>query len=272
MAVNSNYGTSANSIYAIDDLKQQMLDLAKTVEDKIENLRSELHVLDAKIEPMKILECSISDLKRDKMRLMQDNYELRERNLNLCLVTSDLNTRIKDLERERDSLVTALKLQQQDLEQNQHNNITHSGKWQAKIASRKKEDRSKQQNLNLQNKFTFLCDELGDENKQLHSRSVINVDSTQHNVEKRHNLNLQSSFVSIEDNEGEENHPRSVIEVDAIQSTSDRHKVNHHDNTTVGDRVESNQTRESIRNTVRSRELEQDIVIIGDSLLNTSAR
>ena len=103
-----------------------MLDLANTVVNKIENLRSELHVLDAKIEPMKILECSISDLKRDKMRL-----------LNLCLVTSDLNTRIKDLERERDSLVTALKLQQQDLEQNQHNNITHSGKWQTKIASRR---------------------------------------------------------------------------------------------------------------------------------------
>ena len=91
-----------------------MLDLANTVVNKIENLRSELHVLDAKIEPMKILECS-----------------------NLCLVTSDLNTRIKDLERERDSLVTALKLQQQDLEQNQHNNITHSGKWQTKIASRR---------------------------------------------------------------------------------------------------------------------------------------
>ena len=50
-----------------------MLDLAKTVENKIENLRSELHVLDAKIEPMKILECSISDLKRGKMRLVQDS-------------------------------------------------------------------------------------------------------------------------------------------------------------------------------------------------------
>ena len=145
MALNSDCGTSANSISAIDELKQQMLDLAKTVENKIENLRSELHVLDAKIEPMKILECSISDMKRDKMRLMQDNNELRERNLNLCLVTSDLNTSIKDLE--RNSLVTALKLQQQDLEQNQHNNITHSRKWQTKIASRQKEDRSKQQNL-----------------------------------------------------------------------------------------------------------------------------
>ena len=81
MAVNSDYGTSANSISAIDDLKQQMLDLTKTVENKIENLRSELHILDAKIEQMKILECSISDLKRDKMRLMQDNNELRERNI-----------------------------------------------------------------------------------------------------------------------------------------------------------------------------------------------
>ena len=80
-----------------------MLDLAETVENKIENLRREVHKLDAKIEPMQILECSLRDLKRDKMRLLQDNNELRERNLNLCLITSDLNTRIKDLERERDS-------------------------------------------------------------------------------------------------------------------------------------------------------------------------
>ena len=38
MAVNSVYSTSANSHSAIEDLKQQMLDLAKTVENKIENL------------------------------------------------------------------------------------------------------------------------------------------------------------------------------------------------------------------------------------------
>ena len=52
MAVNSDYSTFANSHFAIEDLKQQMLDVAKTVENKIENLRSELHKLDAKIEPM----------------------------------------------------------------------------------------------------------------------------------------------------------------------------------------------------------------------------
>ena len=93
------------------------------------------------------------------------------------------------------------------------------------------------------------------------------MDSAQHNVDKHHNLNLQSSFVSIDDNEGEENHPRSVIEVDAIQSTSDRHNVNPHNNTTDGDRLGSNQTRESIRNTVRSQESEQVIVIIEDSII-----
>ena len=102
MVVNRDCSVSANSNSAIDDLRKQMLDLAETVENKIENLRREVHKLDAKIEPMQILECSLSDLKRDKMRLLQDNNELRERNLNLCLITSDLNTRIKDLERERD--------------------------------------------------------------------------------------------------------------------------------------------------------------------------
>ena len=139
------------------------------------------------------------------------------------MITLDLNTRIKDLERERDSLVTALKLQQQDFEQNLHDNANHSVKWQTKTASRQKEDRSKQQNLNMQNRFISLNDELGDKSEQLHPRSPINVDSAQHNVDKYHNLNLQTSFVSIDDNEGEENHLRNVIDVDTVQSTSDRH-------------------------------------------------
>ena len=264
MVVNRDCSISASSNSAIDDLRKQMLDLAETVENKIENLRREVHKLDAKIEPMQILECSLSDLKREKMRLLQDNNELRERNLNLCLITSDLNTRIKDLERERDSLVTALKLQQQDFEQNLHNNANHSVKWQTKTVSRQKEDRSKQQNLNMQNRFISLNDELGDKSEQLHPRSPINVDSAQHNVDKHHNLNLQNSFVSIDDNEGEENHLRSVIDVDTIQSTSHHHINN---STTVGDQVEANQTREPIRNRVRTRESEQDIVIIGDSII-----
>ena len=286
MVVNRDCSISASSNSAIDDLRKQMLDLAETVENKIENLRREVHKLDAKIEPVQILECTLSDLKRDKMRLLQDNNELRERNLNLYLITSDLNTRIKDLERERDSLVTALKLQQQDFEQNLHNNANHSVKWQTKTVSRQKEDRSKQQNLNMQNRFISLNDELGDKSEQLHPRSPINVDSAQHNVDKHHNLNLQNSFVSIDDNEGEENHLRSVIDVDTIQSTSDHHINNSTtvedrveanptkesigntvNSTTVGDQVEANQTREPIRNRMSTRESEQDIVIIGDSII-----
>ena len=96
-----------------------------------------------------------------------------------------------------------------------HNNQKHSEKCQTNTASRQKEDRCKQQNLNLQNKFASLNDELGYKSEQLHPRSVINVDFAQHNVD---NLNLQNSFVSIDDNEGEENHPRSVINVDTLQS------------------------------------------------------
>ena len=116
----------------------------------------------------------------------------------------------------------------------------------------------------MQNRFISLNDELGDKSEQLHPRSPINVDSAQHNVDKHHNRNLLNSFVSMDDNEGEENHPRSVIEDDTIQSTSDRYINN---STTVGDQVEANQTREPIRNRVRSRESEQDIVIIGDSII-----
>ena len=138
----------------------------------------------------------------------------------------------------------------------------------------------------MQNRFISLNNELGDKSEQLHPRSPINVDSTQHNVDKHHNLNLKNSFVSLDDNEGEENHLRSVIDVDTIQSTSDHHINNSTtvgdrveanptresigntvNSTTVGDQIEANQTREPIRNRVRTRESEQDIVIIGDSII-----
>jgi hypothetical protein len=42
---------------------------------------------------------------------MKENFDLREKMLNLSLTTSDLKTEVKDLEHERDSLITALKLQ-----------------------------------------------------------------------------------------------------------------------------------------------------------------
>ena len=71
MVVNRDCSICANSNSAIDDLRKQMLDLAETVENKIENLRREVHKLDAKIEPMQILECSLSDQKREKMRLLK---------------------------------------------------------------------------------------------------------------------------------------------------------------------------------------------------------
>ena len=71
---------------------------------------------------------------------------------------------------------------------------------------------------------------------------------------------------------GEENHLRCVIDVNTIQSTSNHHKVNHN-SSTVGHRVEANQTRKPKRNTGVSKESEQSVVIIGYSiLLSTSAR
>ena len=52
----------------------------------------------------------------------------------------------------------------------------------------------------------------------------------------------------MDDNEGEGNHLRSEIDVNTIQSTFNHHKANRN-SSTVGHRVEANQTREPTRNT-----------------------
>ena len=43
-----------------------------------------------------------------------------EKNSNYALITSDLNSKVKELEHERDNLVTAMKRQQQEFEQGLH--------------------------------------------------------------------------------------------------------------------------------------------------------
>ena len=62
---------------------------------------------------MGALQATIEDLRKDKTNLLKENAELREKNLNCSLMTSDLNTKVKNLEYERESLLTAIKLPQQ---------------------------------------------------------------------------------------------------------------------------------------------------------------
>lgn len=92
----------------------------------IDDLSAELYSLNnAKTDTSCVLQGGINDLRREKAKLIEENDILRERNLNISLIMSDLNTKVKNLEQEKDSLITALKLQQQDYQQSL-NNLNHN--------------------------------------------------------------------------------------------------------------------------------------------------
>ena len=63
------------------------------------------------------MKAAVEELRRDKDNLLKKNAELREMNLNYALITFDLNLKVNELEHKIDSLVTAMKLQQQEFEQ-----------------------------------------------------------------------------------------------------------------------------------------------------------
>ena len=117
-------GVNDKSLYTVDnenssveDLGRQMQEFAESTNSKFEGIETELNNLKARSVPLFVMEAAVKELRKDKDSLLKDNAELREKNLNYALITSDLNSKIKELEHERDSLVTAMKLQQQEFEQ-----------------------------------------------------------------------------------------------------------------------------------------------------------
>ena len=59
----------------------------------------------------------------------EENEELRERNTNLSYVIADLNTKVKEVENEKQSLVTAMKI----LHDDQVNEITNHSRSMAQV-------------------------------------------------------------------------------------------------------------------------------------------
>ena len=64
-----------------------------------------------------VLENVVNDLKEEKFELIRKNDELREQNMNMSHIISDLKMANKNLENEKSSLLTALKLMQNDYQQ-----------------------------------------------------------------------------------------------------------------------------------------------------------
>ena len=129
-----------------------------------------MNQLKFKVDPLLTSENVVDELRNDKLSLVKENSELREKMLNLSLTTSDLKTKVKDLEHERDSLITALKLQQQDIEQNRTTTQKRLAEWKTTSAPKNKDNQASA-TLNLHNSFDTLDDE--------QHPSVINLDISQ---------------------------------------------------------------------------------------------
>ncbi|CAB4021542.1 Hypothetical predicted protein, partial [Paramuricea clavata] len=173
----------------------------------------------------------VDELRNDKLSLMKENSELREKMLNLSLTTSDLKTKVKDPEHERDSLITALKLQQQDIEQNRTTTQKRLAEWKTTSATKDKDNQASA-TLNLHNSFDTLDDEVDEGNGEQHP-SVINLDISQ-------------------------------------QSNPD-HQPTEDNNTSTGSNnggtLTGHITDRRNQNKEKSREAKQSIVIIGDSIV-----
>ena len=141
------------------------------------SLRTEVNQLKFKVDQLLTSENVVDGLRNDKLSLVKENSELREKMLNLSLTTSDLKTKVKDLEHERDSLLTALKLQQQDIEQNRTTTQKRLAEWKTTSAPKNKDNQASA-TLNLHNSFGTLDDEVGEGNGEQHP-SVINLDISQ---------------------------------------------------------------------------------------------
>ncbi len=169
--VHSNCADLSSSL---NDFKRQMLEFAESVDIKIERLGIEVDKLKLKAGPLPASKDAVEELRNDVTSLLKENAEMREKILNLSLITSDLNTKVKVLENQRDNLIVALKLQQQEFEQGQ---ITKEkspggdiGKWQTIGAAQQKLDKTHEDdirtNLNLSNSFETLNDKMREENDQ----------------------------------------------------------------------------------------------------------
>ena len=110
-------------------LKSNFESFSKTVTAKIDDLAFEINVVkEDKPYAIVTLEGVIKELKEEKVELRRKNEELRKDNINMHRTISLLSQSNKQLEEEKSSLVTALKLIQNDISNLRIENKTSDNK------------------------------------------------------------------------------------------------------------------------------------------------
>ena len=107
--------------YQFNEIRNNMRKLEERINRKVDSLSSAI------CNPKRTEQCDCPNelvqlLKQENQHLKDENQILQERNNNLSYIMSDLNTKVKDIENEKQSLVTALKILHTDLESYSGNN------------------------------------------------------------------------------------------------------------------------------------------------------
>lgn len=93
----------------IEGVLNDILNELRSLKSESEFQRKE--ILDLKHrDACQCLKDQAESLKKDIQKLVEENEQLRERNTNLSYIMADLNTKVKEVENEKQSLVTALKI------------------------------------------------------------------------------------------------------------------------------------------------------------------
>ena len=94
----------------ISDLMSKFM---QRIDDKVEGISNEVNNIRTNTIRSEQTD-TINNLKREIDELKNENLELRQRNATITYVMADLQTKVKDIENEKNSLITAIKLIQLD--------------------------------------------------------------------------------------------------------------------------------------------------------------
>ncbi|CAB4029843.1 ubiquitin [Paramuricea clavata] len=94
----------------INDLMSKFM---QRIDDKVEGISQEVNNLKANTSQPERIDL-INNLKREIDELKNESLELRQRNATISYAMADLQTKVKDTENEKTSLITAIKLVQLD--------------------------------------------------------------------------------------------------------------------------------------------------------------
>ena len=98
--VNAPFYTQNNEdAFSFKKFKNQITKFVENTNTKLQSLTAEVNKLESKkSETTLILEDVVKELKTENLKLTKENDDLREKNLNISLIMSGLNTKVKDLE------------------------------------------------------------------------------------------------------------------------------------------------------------------------------